>query len=374
MSKNAHPTHATISLSAFRNNLDVVRGLVSRSTKIMAVVKSNAYGHGVRMLAAEAVHWGVDYLAVARVDEGLELRSAGIGHPILVFEIAPREQVADALNADLDLTVATIEGARMISATISACGRKARLHVKVDTGMRRLGFEIKDAASAILDIVRAPSLELVGLCSHFATAEDNDQSFAREQLSGFNEVVHQVERQGIEIPLKHMANSAAIAMLPDSHFSIVRPGIMLYGYMPRKDLSTSDKLRPVMSLKSRISQLKEVDRGTSISYGRRFFTGARTRIATVPIGYADGYSRALTNRSSVLIHGKRFPVVGTVCMDHLMVDIGLEKTIKEGDDVTLIGRDGTEAISCWEIADLVGTIPYEVTCMISARVPRVMVE
>jgi alanine racemase len=208
--------------------------------------------------------------------------------------------------------------------------------------------------------------------SHFATADEPDITYARVQLERFKTVLAQLQTKRIDIPLKHIANSGAIVALPESHFNVVRPGIMLYGYMPRNGMAVSPALQPVMSLVSKISFIKRVDAHTSISYNRRHFTKERTRIATIPIGYGDGYSRVLTNKADVLIKGKRYPVVGTICMDHVMVDVGMEDAIEVGDDVTLFGVDGKEVLTAWEIAEKLGTIPYEVTCNVNTRVQRFM--
>lgn len=250
----------------------------------------------------------------------------------------------------------------------------ARVHAKVDTGMGRLGMGYAAAASVVESVVGLPSLALAGVYSHFATAEEQDQSFARLQLVRFNRVLQDLAQRGIAVPLRHMAGSGAIMTFPEAQFDMVRPGVMLYGYAPRRGMPGSEKLVPVMSLVSHISMLKRVEPNTGISYGRRYVTRSHTRIATVPIGYGDGYSRMLTGKAEVLIHGKRFPVAGTVCMDHIMVDVGNVDAIQPGEAVTLIGREGDLAVTAWDIAERLGTIPYEVTCMVAERVPRVYVE
>jgi alanine racemase len=359
-----------MSLSAFSHNLDVVRHCAGDKVKIMAVVKSNGYGHGMQSIAHEAVRWGVDYLAVARVDEGAELRKEGIRTPILVFEIVPQTEVERALTNDLDLTVATFGFAERINGVAERLRKKAKIHIKVDTGMGRLGVDYSIATLEIERIAKLKWIDLVGVYSHFATSEDPDQSFAKEQIGRFNKVLDGLKRLRIEAPLVHMANSGAILCLPDSHFSMVRPGIMLYGYAPRNGMQSKEPLKPVMTLVSNVSFMKTVEANTSISYGRKYYTKVKTKIASVPIGYGDGYSRLLTNRSHVLIHGKRYPCVGTICMDHLMVDVGNAHDVNVGDDVLLLGSE--EGISAWDIAETLGTIPYEVLCWVSARVPRVV--
>jgi alanine racemase len=290
---------------------------------------------------------------------------------ILVFEIPAAEHLRTAIEQELELTVATVHGAGLINEAALALKTRAGIQIKVDTGMGRLGLPASDAAGAIRRIAGLPGLDLRGVYSHFATSDDEDQSFAREQLERFLGVCAAVTREGIAIPLRHMANSGAIISLPEAHLDLVRPGIMLYGYPPRQGMSERFPVRPVLSLISRVAMVKEVLAGTSISYGRRYTTAAATVIATIPMGYADGYSRLLTNNAEVLIRGRRYPVVGTICMDQLMVDLGQGSTVEEGDQVTFIGIDGSERITAWDVAARTATIPYEVTCLITQRIPRV---
>jgi alanine racemase len=365
-----HPTRAIINLAAFRENLERVKKYVGPGTKIMAVVKSHAYGHGVRVISREAVRGGVHYLGVARVDEGLELRNEGIDTPVVVFEIAPEGLAELAIAHDIELSVSSLDHARLFGGIAQRHGLKARLHAKVDTGMSRLGFDYAVAAEEIEQVARLQGVELVGVYSHFATAEEPDQCFAREQLKRFNAVLEELERRRVPIPIRHMANSAAIITMPEAHFDLVRPGIMLYGYGPAKQMAADAGLKPVMSLFSRVMFLKKVRPGTGISYGLRFVTEKETWIATVPVGYGDGYSRMLSNKAEVIIREKRYPVVGTICMDHCMIDVGMDSDVRVGDEVTLLGGTGDHWISAWELAEKLGTIPYEVTCMVSARVPR----
>ena len=367
------PTRARVSLDAFRRNLGCVRSYCGASTKIMAVVKANAYGHGMIEISREAVRSGVDFLAVARVTEALEIRAQGILHPLLVFEIPPDALIDAALSEGIVLSVSTADGAASISRIASIRGGVAPVHVKVDTGMGRLGFPHETARGAVASILRLPHIELGGVYSHFATSEDPDTSFAVSQIAHFNDVLDGLRSMGIEVPLRHMANSGAVIALPESHFDMVRPGIMLYGYPPSRDMIQKHPLTPVMSLVSGISLLRSVGKGTSISYGRRYVTAAGTTIATVPIGYADGYSRLLTGRASAIIRGRLFPVVGTICMDHLMIDVGSDPECRTGDEVTFIGFDGGESITAWDIAWTLGTIPYEVTSLVSGRIPRVFI-
>jgi alanine racemase len=369
-----HPsqsTRAEIDLRAFRSNLAAVRAAVRPGVKIMAVLKSNAYGHGVSRIAAECVRLGVDALAVARVGEGTELREQDVRVPILVCEVVDGPLAAKAVQDGLELTVTGVERARSIGGLAQREGITARVHVKVDTGMGRLGFAWQEAAAAVEQIARVPGLTLAGVFSHFATSEDSDSSFALEQLRRFRKVLDELRRRRVEVPLRHMANSGAVLALPASHLDMVRPGLMLYGYSPAERMQGSGGLTPVLSLRSRLSFLKQVSPGTSISYGRMHTTSRTTVIATVPIGYGDGYSRLLTGKAQVLLRGRRYPVVGAICMDHLMADLGPDTDAAVGDDVTLIGADGAERITCWDLARSMGTIPYEVTCLITPRVDRV---
>jgi alanine racemase len=367
-----HSTRAVIDADAFRKNLESVRSYCGPGPGIMAVVKANAYGHGMVEIAHEAVRSGADSLAVARIDEALELRGEGIDHPLIVFEIARESSLPAAFAAKVGLTVSSRAGAAAISAAASRAGTTAPIHIKVDTGMTRLGFPAAGAVGEILEVLRLPHLRLESVYSHFATSESEEPAFAREQLGRFLDITEALQRSGVDIPSRHMANSGAIIGIPGSHLDMVRPGIMLYGYPPRRGMEEQYPVRPVMSLVSSIALLRSVEPGTSVSYGRRYTTLRPTTIATVPIGYADGYPRTLTNRASALVGGRRYPVVGTICMDHVMLDLGEESGCSEGDKVTLIGVDGGERISAWDIAEATGTIPYEITCRVAARVPRVM--
>ena len=366
-------TRAVISLGAFRHNIGCVRSYCGKGTGIMAVVKANAYGHGMIELSREAVRAGVDCLAVARVSEALDIRMNGITHPLLVFEVPPPSLIDAAIAEGIMLSVSSAQGAAAISAVASQRGENAEVHVKVDTGMGRLGFPDHTAPEEIGSLIRLPRLKLAGVYSHFATSEDQDATFARAQIARFNEVIERLRSLGIEIPLRHMANSGAVISLPDARFDMVRPGIMLYGYPPSPLMAERHPVRPVMSLLSKISMLRRIGRGTSISYGRRFVAPGSTIIATVPAGYGDGYTRLLTGRAFALIRGNVCPVVGTICMDHLMIDVGAAPDCQAGDDVTLIGTDEGHSITAWDIAKTLGTIPYEVTCFISDRVPRIFV-
>lgn len=362
---------AIIDCSAFRHNLDAVRSYVGPHVRIMAVIKANGYGHGMIHLAREAAMWGITDFGVARVHEGLELRSAGYGQRILVFESPARGALTDAIGNDLTLTVTDGEVLEAIEREVRRMGKRAVVQVKTDTGMGRLGLPADQAHNVIIRAARSQHVTLTGVYSHFATSEDADRTFALQQWERFVSMLDTVQRAGVDVPERHMANSGAIMTIPESHGDMVRPGIMLYGYPPGQGMEERFALRPVLSLVSRVAFLKEVPSGTSLSYGRRYFTGSRARIATVPMGYGDGYSRLLTGKAEVLIAGERYPVVGTVCMDQLMVNVSGNARVAVGDEVTFIGGTARERITAWDVAALTGTIPYETTCALTPRVPRV---
>jgi len=361
---------AVVDCRAFRDNLSAVRAYVGPAVRIMAVIKANGYGHGMLHLAAEANATGIGDFGVARVHEGLELRKAGFTQRILVFEAARSADIRPALEAGLTLTVVTPALLEEIESVARAIGTKATVHVKLDTGMGRLGLMPEQGSALIEKAASSRWVSLEGIYSHFATSEDPDRSFAQDQFARFLDVLDVVRRAGIEVPLRHMANSGAIISMPEAHLDMVRPGIMLYGYPPRVGMEERHPVRPVLSLVSRVAFLKTVEAGVSISYGRKYFTGRRTTIVTVPLGYGDGYSRLLTGKAEALIRGRRYPVVGTICMDQLMVALPPEDPVEWGDEVILIGNSGKERITAWDVAGRIGTIPYETTCALTPRVPR----
>lgn len=368
-------TRAEINLQALRYNVHAVRSHIPSTVKIMGLVKANGYGHGLTEIASAFVDYGIDYLGVGFLEEGIALREKGISCPVLVLGGVFGSQVKEFLHYNLEMTVSSMEIAHRIEETArQSNGIKARAHLKIDTGMERIGVQAERALPFIEQVMKLRNVDVVGLYSHFATSDERDKSFAREQLVRFRSVLDQMKQRSMTIPLIHIGNSGAVLDLPDSYFGMVRPGVMLYGIYPSKETTQSIPLKPVLSLKSNVVFIKDVESGVSISYGRTYTTKSKTRIATIPIGYGDGYSRRLTNKGEVIIHGKRYPVVGTVCMDQLMVDIGVQSNVHVGDDVVLIGTEGTETISTWDVADKLGTIPYEIVTGIAERVPRVYIQ
>ncbi|MFQ5639463.1 MAG: alanine racemase [bacterium] len=364
------PTAAEIDLNAIAFNLRQLQTRVSPA-KIMAVVKSNAYGHGLKPIAEMALAQGVEYFGVARLEEGVALRKDAGATPILVFGGFFKDQVARFLKHDLELTLFDEQRARILATGAKRNGNRARAHIKVDTGMERVGISWQHAADFVCFVKDLDWVDVVGVYTHFATSDEKDKTFARTQLERFERVLLDLHKQNVKIPLAHAANSGAILDIPGSYFDMVRPGVSLYGYYPSLETSRSVRLQPAMTLKSRVMAVKEVAPGSTVSYGQTYRASRKTRIATVAIGYGDGYNRLLSNLGEVLIHGRRFPVVGRVCMDHIMVDITDEENVDVGDEVVVLGTQGGQEISIYELCEKLQTIPYEVTCRISERVPRV---
>lgn len=362
-------TWAEINLGAIAHNLQEIKKKVAPA-EIMAVIKADAYGHGLKEVARVALENNARYLGVSAVEEGVQLRKQTTT-PILVFGGFFENQIKACLEHDLELTLFDFELAGALSKQAQASGNSAKVHIKVDTGMTRVGVHWQESLDFICRVSELRYVKIVGIYTHFASAGAKDKSFAKTQLQRFQKVLTELEMRNIQIPLKHTANSGAILDLPESYFDMVRPGVSIYGYYPSFEATESINLQPAMSFKSQVVAVKQVESGTKISYDSTYETVKQTKIVTVPVGYADGYNRLLSNQGEVLIRGKRYPVVGQVCMDFIMVDIGLENDIQTGDEVVLLGCQGDEEISIYEICEKLNTIPYEFTCMISSRVPRV---
>lgn len=369
------PTVAEINLDFLSHNLEQVRLRVGSSAEILAVVKANAYGHGAVPVARRLVSDGVAMLGVATVEEGIELRDAGIEAPILILGGIFGEDLTAVAAFHFRPVVYTREVLRPLSEAALAAGTEIDVHVKVDTGMGRLGTALDDLPGLLAAIARTPELRVEGILTHFAEADLADPEFARLQMALLDRAVRMLRENGMSPRYVHAANSAAIATLPESHQTLVRPGIALYGYLPSSGLSFSAPLEPVMSFKTKVVFIKTVPGGTPISYGRTFVTKRTSRIGTIPAGYADGFDRRLSNRGEVLVAGRRAPVVGRVCMDLAMIDLTDVPEARAGDEAVLIGGqtgpDGTSGfIGADEMASWMGTIPYDVLCGIGPRVPR----
>ncbi len=364
------PTLAVVDLASIRHNLQALRSGVADNVRQMAVVKADAYGHGAVPVARTALETGAEWLAVATVAEGKELRDAGITAPTLVLGPIPIEDAVPAVNGQLAVTVCSRDGAAQLAAAAVAAGAPAAVHVKIDTGMGRLGVELGEAVEFISWVTEQPGLQLAGVFSHFASADETDLTFARLQLVRFQQVLAALEQRRVTIPLRHMANSAATLVLPESHLDLVRNGIAIYGLYPSPEIPRTVELKPALRWETAICHLKTVPPDTPLSYGGTFRTPRESRIATLPVGYADGYPRLLSNRGRVVVRGRLAPVVGRVCMDMILADVTDIPAVACGDPVLLIGRTGAAEVSADDIARLCGTINYEVTCAIGKRVPR----
>ena len=366
------PTHAEIDLSAVSANVSLACRLAGRDTQVMAVVKADAYGHGAVPVSKAALEAGATWLGVAVPEEAVPLRAAGITSRILVLGPIAPDQADLVVALDLDQTVSDPSLAEAVDRVARARGRVISLHLKVDTGMHRVGIRPQQVQSVAERIAALRSVRLVGLMTHLAAAEAEDPGFAREQLARFAEAERGLAAGGVRVSVRHAANSAALIFLPEARLDLVRPGIMLYGCHPRgRQQHIEPLLTPALRLRTVISHIQQVARGDSVSYGRTFVAPRDLCVATLPVGYADGYGRLLSNQGHVLIRGLRVPIVGRVCMDMTMVDVTGVPDVRVGDEVVLIGRQGAEEITADDVAELQGTISYEVLCRIGPRVPRI---
>lgn len=361
------PTWAEINLNNLSHNFRQLKKLVSPSTNILVTVKADAYGHGLVPVAKRMVKEGVDFLGVASIDEGIRLREAGIKSRILILGLVLKRDIAPLFRYGLTPTVCDRNLALALNNKARHLKKPINIHIKVDTGMGRIGVLYKYAPGFIRAIHKLKFINVEGLFTHFPMA-DTDKDFTCYQIDLFDKLVNKLNKQGIKIPLVHAANSMGAIGYKKGHFTMIRPGLVIYGLYPRQDLKI--RLKPVLSLKTEIVFLKKVPEGYGVSYGHIYVTKKPTKIATLPIGYGDGYPRNLSNEAPVLIKGKRFKVSGRICMDQIMVDVGNLK-VKTGDEVVLIGPQGRNKITAEELAKLSGTIPYEIVCGLGSRIPRI---
>lgn len=366
------PVWAEVNLDNLTHNMRETRRVVPSSTKLMAAVKANGYGHGVEMCARTFLENGADRLAVAMPDEGFQLRAMGIDAPILCLGYTPGYLYERAINEDVSVTIYQESQIKELAEAAKTTGVEAVFHAKIDTGMGRLGFQPSiESVKAIVVAAQTKGLFLEGVFTHFAVSDEADKGYSHGQYEKYMRVVDAIEEH-IEVPIKHVNNSAGIIDLPEYSLDLVRPGIILYGYYPSPHVDTERiELRQVMTLKARISHLKHVPTGTGLSYGLTFETERESVIATIPVGYADGYKRALTKKGYVGIDGVRAPIVGRICMDQCLIDVTGVPDARMGDEVTLMGMPGGAAPDGEEMAKLMNTITHEVTCQITRRVPRV---
>ncbi|SDX33504.1 alanine racemase [Marininema mesophilum] len=364
-------TVAEIDLDAIAHNVKQFKRRLMPKVRLMVAVKADAYGHGAFPVSEAALEAGATDLAVAFLDEAIALRKAGITAPILVFGRIPERGIAEALRQQVTFTVFDVQALRSISHIAMEQGVRARVHLKMDTGMGRLGVWGDGIILLAEEAATLPGIELEGLYTHFATADEKDKSYTRQQYGRLVEVNEKLHQRGIHIPLIHCANSAAAIDLPELMQGMIRVGISLYGYYPSTEVDqTAVELRPALTLKTRVVQVKKSEPGTGISYGRTHIPKEGEWVATLPIGYADGFSRLLSNRGFALVRGQRVPIIGRVCMDQTMIDVTSVMPIKPGEEVVLYGTQAGETIHVDEIASMMGTISYEVTCLLGQRIPR----
>ena len=373
--KNLRPVWAEINLDNISDNVKEVRR-ISKSKYLIAVLKANAYGFGAVDVSKTVLENGADIIAVAVLDEAIELRKANVKCPIMLFGYTPPESFEDLINYDVEQPVYSLDFAKKLSKTAKSMKKTAKIHIAVDTGMGRIGFLPEDKSiEEIYKISKLPNIKILGLFSHFSCADQVDKTYARLQMDRYKWFYEKIKEKNIDIGIRHIANSAAIMDMPESHFEAVRAGMILYGFYPYKEVDKKDViLKPAMNLKARVVNVKTMPKGSPIGYGGKFITQRESVIATLPLGYVDGYTRRLFGKSKVIIRGKYAPVVGNICMDQCMVDVTDVPGVKIGDEVTVIGEEGKLKFTAEDIADITGTESIEITCSIGRRVPRVYIK
>ena len=368
---------AYVSLDAIAHNFAEMKKKLPKDSKMIAVIKADGYGHGAAAIAKMTETY--DYLwgfATATAEESLELRACGIKKPILILGLIFEEYYEEMIEHDVRMTVSEWHSAKLISEAAVRLGKTAKIHLALDTGMSRIGFkDTKESVQVIQKIAALPNIEIEGLFTHFARADEMDRSPALVQLERYQRFSAWLMEAGVEIKIHHTANSAGIMRIPEAYLNVVRAGITIYGIYPSDEVEKELlDIRPAMELKSRISYIKNLEAGAAVSYGGTFVAEKEMRVATIPVGYADGYPRKLSNKGWVLIHGKKAPILGRVCMDQFMVDVSEIPEAKLGDEVTLMGRDGAEMLSVDTLGELSGRFPYEFVCCIAKRVPRIYIK
>ena len=370
--KEYYRVYADIDLDAIYENVKNAKALLKKDTKMMAIVKADGYGHGAVEVARQ-IDELVDAYGVAILEEGIELRKAGFTKPILILGYTPKPLYPAMIRYDIATAVFTMEMAKEISDTAVAMHKNANIHIKLDTGMSRIGFAItKESKEIIEQIAKLPGIEIKGCFSHFARRDEKDKTKANEQFAKFTKMVNALEKDGVDLGIRHISNSAGIMEAPEVQMDMVRNGICLYGLYPSEEVQKERlPLKPAMELKAYVSYVKTLEPGVEIGYGGTYTTTKKTRVATIPVGYADGYSRCLSGKGSVLIHGKKAPILGRVCMDQFMVDVTDIDNVCVGDRVTLFGKDGDSCITIEEISAMAHSFNYEFVCDIGKRIPRV---
>lgn len=366
---------AEINLDAIGNNIREIKKRIDPKTRLLATVKADAYGHGAVEVAQVCLYNGADELSVATYDEGIALRNNNIFVPILILGYTVESRLEDVVRHELTQTVFSYELAKQLSDTAVKLGKTATAHIGIDTGMSRIGFlPCEESLDEIDRIFELPNLRITGVFTHFSTADSADKSFTRQQFERFLYMTDGIEARGHKGLIRHCANSAAIIDLPEMQLDMVRAGIIIYGMFPSGEVGRDINLMPAMSIKTHVSYVKELPAGIGVGYGRTYYTDKLTKIATVPVGYADGYSRQLSNRARMIVNGEYANVIGNVCMDQLMLDITHIDNVKMGDEVTVMGVCGDKSVSAEELGEMTGTINYEIVCGIGKRVPRVYIK
>lgn len=375
--KHYSRVYASIDLDAIRHNLESMKKNIAKDTKIIAVIKTDGYGHGAVPIAQEIEDY--EYLfgfAVATSDEAIQLRKNGIKKPLLILGYTFEESYEELIENEVRMAVFKYDMAKEISDAAVRLKKNAIIHIKADTGMSRIGIKPDESgADVVKQIATLPNITVEGIFTHFAKADETDKTATYEQIRKFNEIVALIESRGVKIPIKHCSNSAGIVEIKEANMDVVRAGITLYGLWPSNEVDkTIINLKPVLSLKSKIVYIKEIEAGTSVSYGGTFTAGKITRVATIPVGYGDGYPRSLSNKGYVLIHGKKAPILGRVCMDQFMVDVSDITEAKELDEVTLVGESEGARLTVEEVGGISGRFNYEFVCDLGKRIPRVYIK
>ncbi|MCT4619260.1 MAG: alanine racemase [Marinisporobacter sp.] len=374
--EKTRPVWAEINLDDFAHNMKEIRRVVRKDAKVTAVIKANGYGHGAVEIGETLLQNGADRFAVATLSEALELRKVYKDIPILILGYTPENNAEEIIENNIIQTVYSLEQAKKFSQKAQALEKEIIFHIKLDTGMSRIGLKPDETSIAIVkEIDSLPNVVIEGMFTHFAVADATDKAFTYQQYEKFINFSNKIKEEGIDIPIKHVSNSAAIIDLPEMNLDMVRAGVILYGLYPSYEVKKDViKLKPALSLKAKISHVKELDEEMGISYGLKYVTDKKSKIATIPIGYADGFTRMLSGKAEALVGGKKVPVVGRICMDQCMLDVTEVENVKVGDEVILIGTDGNNTILADDVGNLLDTINYEIVCMVGRRIPRVYVK
>lgn len=375
MEKIMRPVWAEIDLDAIAYNIKNIKNLIG-DKELIAIVKADCYGHGAVDVVPTLLENGASRLAVAMLTEGIELRENNIEAPIVILGYTPTYLGEDLIRYNIEQTVYDLDYAKELSEIALSLNKRAKIHIAIDTGMGRIGFLPNDETVKIInEICDLKGLEVVGIFSHFSTSDEKDKSYTKEQFLKLKKVIDDLKSHGIDIPLKHLSNSGAIIDMPETYLNAVRPGIILYGYYPSNEvLKNNLSIKPALTLKAKIAHVKELDEGMYIGYGKTFKTYKKTIVATLPIGYGDGYPRALAENAKIIVNGKFAKILGRICMDQCMIDVTDIENVKTGDEVILLGEAESLKFNADDMAEVLGTINYEILCMLNSRVPRVYIK